>query len=131
MRIFFTKTGIVYLIAVLYAVPAVSYAAGPQNLVDLGNMLADILNAGATFLVLAALIILFGNIMRRIVEKLGLGGGDTKMSRTILWGVATIFVMVSIWGIIKVLQNTLFNTGSSAPNTSRSSPLDFTLPIIN
>lgn len=115
------------------SIPLVSSAAAaPHNLSELVNMLVKILNAGATFLILLALIILFWNILKNILKKNGLLGKEsTPFSRAIMWGIAGLFVMVSIWGIIRILQGTLFGNGGAGANMGgTAAPLQFTLPTV-
>jgi len=113
------------------SVPLVSNAAAPRNLSELVNMLVKILNGGATFLILLAFIILFWNMLKNILKKNGLLGKDTQFSRAIMWGIAGLFVMVSIWGIIRILQGTLFGNGGGVANPGgTAAPLRFTLPTV-
>jgi hypothetical protein len=120
--------GLVYVIT-----PGLVYAAAPKNLVELANMLAAMFNSGATFLVLLAVIIFFSGVTISVFNK-GQGKIDGKKFREmLLWGITIIFVMVSIWGIIRLLQETLFgnsnNSGGNSTNTIPSSggsaPLNF------
>ena len=108
------------------SIPLVSYAA-PKDLVELANMLANMFNSGATFLVLLAFILLFWNIVAQIMKRNGLWGEGTGYSRTIMVGIAARFVLVSIWGSIRLLQGTLFvNTNSSSGAAGgTSAPLEF------
>ena len=36
----------------------------------------------------------------------------TKLKKNTLWGIATIFLMVSIWGVVALLRNTFLTTDS-------------------
>ena len=38
--------------------------------------------------------------------------GGTALRQFLVWGVVILFVMVSIWGILNLLQQTLFGSGS-------------------
>lgn len=120
------------------ATPLVASAATPTNLVELGNMIAGIFNKGTTFLVLLAVVIYFGGVavalfhrsQGRVDDKGKTIFGVGKFSGILLGGIIIIFVMVSIWGIIGVLQNTLFNTKSPTANpgsaTTPGTDLQFT-----
>jgi hypothetical protein len=106
--------------------PLVSSAAAPKNLVELANMLANMFNGGATFLVMLAIIIFFSGVLVSLFNK-GQGKIDGKeLQEMLLWGIGIIFVMVSIWGIIRLLQGTLFgNSGGGSSAGSTQAPLQF------
>lgn len=45
------------------------------------------------------------------------------MRSYLVWGIIIIFVMVSIWGILQLLQNTLFgNGGYNSIGTNSATP---------
>ena len=120
--------GLAYLIA-----PGLAFAAAPHNLVELANMLAAMFNSGATFLVLLAIILFFFGVTASIFNK-GQGKiNGEKFKQMILWGISILFVMVSIWGIIRLLQETLFgnstsgggNSTNTLPPARGSAPLSF------
>lgn len=116
-----------YIIAVAtYVAPAISYAAAPRNLVELANMLANLFNSGATFLILLAFILYLGGVTVFLYRKESGEVWGKEFRALILWGIAALFVMVSIWGIIKLLQETLFgNNGSPANSAGGSGQLQF------
>ena len=107
-------------------VPYIALAATPRDLPGLANMLASILNGGTTFLVVLAMVIFFWGIVRHLLIGSKLWGGGTEFSKTVMGGLMVIFVMVSIWGILRLLQNTLFrNSGNASTNSNTSAPLQF------
>lgn len=109
----------------VFGIPRVSSAAAPRNLVELANMLANIFNSGATFLVLLAIIIYLGGITAFLIKRRE-GSKAGGLGKLILWGLAGVFVMVSIWGILRLLQGTLFNNaGSSSVGGSDPASLQF------
>ncbi|MBM3261238.1 hypothetical protein FJY93_02360 [Candidatus Kaiserbacteria bacterium] len=110
--------------AVYWGMPGVSFAA-PQNLVELANMLAAILNSGATFLVLLAVIMYFGTLTAFLYKK-HKGFTFADLGKVMLWGIIGLFVMVSIWGIIRLVQNTLFGGGAGGTGGfGNETPLEF------
>jgi len=128
MRNLYTSSFAAVLGTISCGIPWISYAAGPQNLIDLANMLAKMFNAGATFLVFLAFIILFWSMVKNLLKRNGKLGEDTEYSRAIMWGITGLFVMVSIWGIISLLQQTLFGNNGSSNSSSQGSnaaPLSF------
>lgn len=100
-----------------WGIPMVASAEAPRNLVELGNMLARILNSGTTVLILAGIVIYFGGVTIGLFKQ-SHGGKVVDLRKMLLWGVVVIFIMVSIWGILALLQETLF--GRSGTNTGGS-----------
>ena len=83
-------------------------APAPTTLQALARSAATILNDGAVLLITASVAVYFYSIAGDIY-KISQGeadGGDLK--KTLLWGMIVIFAMVSIWGIIQILQFSLF-----------------------
>lgn len=92
--------------------PAIALAAAPSSLRELVGQIVEILNRATAVLVAAALVVfLFGAAynMIRAGER-----GSAALRQFLVWGVIILFVMVSIWGILNLLENTLFNSDSSA-----------------
>ena len=87
--------------------PAVTLAA-PKNFRELMYLLIGIVDAATLMLFAVALVIFFWNVLYNLW---GYDGGSAeqkaKINTTLFWGVIIIFVMVSIWGIIRILQETL------------------------
>jgi hypothetical protein len=94
----------------LLTLPVIALAA-PTTLKELASQIITLLNAATAFLVAAALVLFLGGAaynMIRAGER-----GSAALSKFLIWGIITLFVMVSIWGILNLLQNTLFNSGSA------------------
>ncbi|MBI5003637.1 hypothetical protein HZC00_00910 [Candidatus Kaiserbacteria bacterium] len=126
MKTLFRSSLAAILGSIILSVPLITSAA-PKNLVELANLLANIFNGGATFLVLLGVIIFFSGVLISVFNK-GQGKiNGEKFGQMILWGIVVIFVMVSIWGIIRLLQETLFGRSSSGAGAagSGSAPLQF------
>lgn len=93
-------------IAVL-APSAVVQAAAPNFKAFVGQLvgLIDL----ATFALFSAAIAFF--FWSVVANLWGYNKGDTeqkkKLQETLFWGILVIFIMVSIWGIIEILQLTL------------------------
>ena len=93
--------GSMTLTVVALALPAIASAAGLLDTLALFNR---ILNGLIGLAVLAAILGLFWGIIKYFFTK---GYDDKKNAiKIITYGVIVIFVMVSIWGIIKLLQST-------------------------
>lgn len=82
--------------------------AAPRNFQDFANQIIDLVNAGTIVLFSAAIAVFFWSVGKNL---LGYDPSNAeakkKMTDTLTWGVLIIFVMVSLWGIIAILQNTL------------------------
>lgn len=70
--------------------------------------LINLLDLGTLALFSAAIMFFFWTV---VVNLWGYDGGNAeqkkKLQQTLFWGILILFVMVSIWGIIEILQQTL------------------------
>jgi len=91
------------------ALPAFASAADIYNILALLN---NVLNAAIAILITAAVVAVFYGV----VVSLFTSSPEKKKDgiKIALFGVVAVAVMVSIWGIIRLLQNT-FNVTSTAP----------------
>ena len=94
----------------LAATPALASAAAgtPTTFCALVTFVVNIVNTFTAFMVLAALVAYLYGISTNISQA-----GESNKSRLkniILWGIIGLFVMVSIWGILHILQSALFST---------------------
>lgn len=102
--------------ASILALPYVAGAA-PSTWCGLVNQLVQLMNSGIATLLLLAFVIYFYGIATNILNF----GGETKKGEDNLkqsyffWGVIVIFVMVSVLGILRLLQNTLFGDSVRGP----------------
>jgi hypothetical protein len=88
--------------------PTAAYAA-PGTFIDLVDFLIRHMNAAVVFLI-SATVILY--LFRTARDLFAMGKGKVednvvKMRNALLEGLLIIFVMVSIWGILSILANTL------------------------
>lgn len=109
--------------AIVLLSPFIASAEVAHTLRDLVEMLVDLLNKATGVLVAAALVaFLYGAAYNML--KAGERGG-AALRQFLVWGIIILFVMVSIWGILNLLQQTLFgssgNGGNGAQQTSGSS----------
>jgi TRAP-type mannitol/chloroaromatic compound transport system permease small subunit len=102
-------------------VPAAAFAATPSSFSDLVNQLVSIIT-GATFTLftLAVVIYFWGIASGLFGASEGSGKEAANLRSYIIWGIAIIFVMFSIWGIVALLQNSFF--GNAAPASTTSNP---------
>ena len=96
----------------LWALPLIAAAQTAQNLVGLIRLAGDILNMLIPVLIALALVVFFWGLVMYIW---GASGGDEKKAEAkgiMIAGLLSLFVMVSVWGIIRLAQNTLGVQGS-------------------
>lgn len=94
------------------ALPASAFAQQTSMRFDtLVTKIIGYMNGAAQVLIGAGVVL----IAYGIVKYIG-AGEDTKRlaegGRMVLWGVITVFVMVSIWGIINIFLNSFFSQSS-------------------
>lgn len=100
----------VVLLTSLVLVPALASAASLFDTLSVAN---TFLNALIGLFITLAIVVFFWGLVKYIW---GVGGSEDKSEglQIMMYGVIAIFVMVSIWGIIRLLQNT-FNVTSTDP----------------
>lgn len=77
--------------------------------------LVTLMNKGIGTLLVLAVAVYFWGISSNILE-FGEDKGGEKRKAYLFWGIIILFVMVSIFGILRLVQNTIF--GSEAiPNS--------------
>lgn len=99
------------------AFPAIASAqVAGNNLQSLIRFFGDILNMLIPIMIALALVGFFYGLVRYVWS-----GGEFKEKgkNIMIAGIVALFVMVSVWGIIRLAQNTLgINSGSALPSPS-------------
>jgi uncharacterized membrane protein YidH (DUF202 family) len=96
--------------AVSLLLPAVALAQIPPviDTVDKIFLAAEgLINRAAPFLIGLAVFLVMWGVFKFITSA----GDETKRAeaqKLVLWGVIGVFVMISIWGFVNILRNTLF-----------------------
>ena len=110
------KNARTYFIAILLsAFPVVANAQAATTLQAFANSIAQLLNAGAILLITATIVVYFYGIASNIF-KVSQGEAKADFSKYLMSGIIALFLMVSIWGVIRVLQYSLF--GGPGPSSS-------------
>ncbi len=107
---------LLYATLVALATPALALAAAPRTLQDLANLIVQLLDSTTTVLIVAGIVVYFYGVSTNLF-KVSEGSGAQKLRSQLIWGIVILFVMVSIWGIINLLQNTLFGGNSFNPTS--------------
>ena len=93
----------------LLAVPLVAAAQAITSLKGLIGVIVDLINRAVPVIIALALLYFFWGIAIFIFN---LNTDDEKKrsegKQVMLWGIIALFVMVSLWGIVKILQRTFF-----------------------
>jgi hypothetical protein len=87
--------------------------ASAQTLLNTLALVNTFLNALIGLFITLAIVVFFWGLIRYLTNLKG-GEGGKEGIQIMLWGVVAIFVMVSIWGIIRLLQST-FRVTSTDP----------------
>ncbi|MEN9412921.1 MAG: hypothetical protein RLZZ342_8 [Candidatus Parcubacteria bacterium] len=107
-------------LAALSTIPLPVYAATPRTFADVANLMLVIIGQATLALMIAAVAIYFWSIAYNMLQ---LSKGEAAEWKShFFWGVVVIFVMVSIWGIVQILQNTIFTSGGGSGTGGRGAP---------
>lgn len=104
MRRFLLHTAVLGLIVLA---PQAAFAAA-GTFKEFTLQLINLIDLGTLALFSAAIMFFFWTV---VMNLWGYDGGNAeqkkKLQETLFWGILILFVMVSIWGIIEILQQTL------------------------
>ena len=98
------------------ALPALASAA---TLLDTLSLVNTFLNALIGLFITLAIVVFFWGLIKYLVNA---GEEKSEGLQIMFYGVIAIFVMVSIWGIIRLLQST-FKVTSTDPVVPKGIPL--------
>lgn len=93
-----------FALVTLFALPLMASAQAPSNLTNLISFVGDSLNRLIPVVITLAVLFFFWGLAKYI---LGSGKGHKAGKNIMIAGLTGLFVMVSIWGIIRLMQNTL------------------------
>lgn len=103
-------TGLSAAAALVYALPVIALAQ-TQNILGVLDFFQRFFNGLIGFMITFAIVVFFWGMIQYLWQ---VGEEKSKGLQTMMWGVIAIFVMVSIWGIIRLIQNTFGVGGGSA-----------------
>jgi hypothetical protein len=116
------KKSIKYIVLASFFTPLLASAqfVSTQNLIE---RFGAIVQYSISLLAAIALLVFFWGLVKFIRKA---GEGDVKEGKAImLWGIIALFIMISIWGIVRFMQHELL------PGADYSSPLGATLQNSN
>jgi uncharacterized membrane-anchored protein len=89
----------------LFAAPFMALAAGTE-LGDIFEKLGDLVQTLTPVIVAIALLAFFWGLAMYVLSFSGDDKEKKKGRDMMIYGVIVLFVMVSVWGLVQVLQNT-------------------------
>lgn len=114
---------------VILATPALALADSPRNFLDLSNLIVTLLNSATGVLIVLGIAVYFYGVSTNILK---FGEGDVeRLKNYFFWGIIVLFVMVSLWGILRILQDTLFANDRFNPSLQTptgNAPAGFSVP---
>ena len=103
---------------VALALPLVASAEAARTFQELAVDIVEILDATTAVLIVAGIVVYFWGISTNILNFSDDAGEKVRIY--FFWGIIVLFVMVSIWGILRLLQDTLFGGSINNPTTGSS-----------
>ncbi len=101
------------IIASAWALPSLAFAAGIDGLL---NTAQNILTRLVPLFISAAVVLFLYGVLTYILA----GGDEEKRAagrNTMIYGIIAIFVMVSVWGLVNILRDSLqLNQANNVPN---------------
>lgn len=96
-----------------WALPALVFAQG-SGIEGAVNSISDIINAIIPLLIGVALVVFLYGVVMYVVRS---GAEDKgKAINYIIYGIIGLFVMVSVWGLVNLVQDTLEIGEGSVPD---------------
>ncbi len=96
--------------ASIFALPLVAFAA-PQDFTGYISWVGGLINQIIPVMIGIALVVFFWGLIVYIANRGQKSGRDTMIA-----GLVALFIMVSVWGILRLAQNT-FGVSNAAPVT--------------
>ena len=107
-------------------------AASPRTFQELSGIIVTLLDNMTAVLVVAGVVVYFFGVSTNILNFSDKSG--EKLKAYFFWGIIVLFVMVSIWGILRLLQSTLFGGtqfGTPSDGGQATSQDMFQVPTFN
>ncbi len=100
--------------ALIALTPSFAFAQAITDINSLTYKLTNIGNVVITILIAFAVIWIIFNAVRFIFNADNENG--SKYRTAVLWGIVGLFLILSIWGLVRILSNT-FRTDTTAPTS--------------
>jgi hypothetical protein len=104
-----------WVVAAAALAPAMAFAqAQITNIDGVTTKFSNIGNTVITILISLAVIWIIINVVRYLIIGAGDPASRATAGQAIIWGIVGLFVILSIWGLVKILTNS-FRTDTTAP----------------
>jgi hypothetical protein len=100
-----------FISAAIFALPLIASAQALQPIKNLIVAVGGILNMLIPVLIAAALVVFFYGLVKYIRDA---GEGHGEGRNTMIAGIVSLFIMVSVWGLVNLAQNALGVNGSGS-----------------
>ena len=100
-----------YLALALLALPALASAQALQPIRNLIVAVGSILNITIPVLIAAAIVVFFWGLVQYIRAQ---GEGHENGRNTMIAGLISLFIMVSVWGLVNLAQGALGVSGNAS-----------------
>lgn len=99
------KTLIPLGLSAVFLVPGIASAAVATDFQSLVDFIIGLIQLIVPLLIAIALVVFFWGIIKYLFAA---GSEERKTSgrETMLWGIIALFLMVAVWGILKLIANT-------------------------
>lgn len=99
-----------FLLFAALAFPSLALAA-PRTFSELADLVTNLINGGIGVALILGIVVYFYGISTSMHKTMG---GEMSHIRTqLVWGILALFVMFSVWGILGLIRNTLFDGGAT------------------
>jgi len=109
------------LILTISLLPGLAAAAAPRTFAELAYYIVDLMNYAVGTIIVLGLVAYFWGTVQRIIKLKG-GAKSDEMSKFFVTGIIVLFVMVSIWGILQLLEATIFSGPGSVGSSGSNDP---------
>lgn len=106
----------------LFAAPLFAFADVSGGLKQVFQNLGDVIATVTPVVVAIALLAFFWGLAMYVLNFQGEDKDKRKGRDMMVYGIIVLFVMVSVWGLVQVLQNTVFANQGSVNNAQTKVP---------
>ena len=96
-----------------FAALAVPVVAQAQNIESVTSLISSLVNYSIGILIGVAIIAFFWGLISYMFKTKGDQEGRKTATNLMVWGILAIFIMLSVFGLVRLLQNTFGVGGGS------------------
>ena len=89
-----------------FATLAVPLVAQAQNIEGITSLISSLVNYSIGILIGVAIIAFFWGLISYMFKSKGDAEGRKNATNLMVWGILAIFIMLSVFGLVRLLQNT-------------------------